>query len=210
MKKRFQGAVGMVMASLLLSAQASAQPTNAFNGHELFDTYCFICHGSAGKGDGPLASKMPARPADLSRSKRSTKELFNIVKGTTTHNINGAMPKWGYALSDPQINALVAYLQFLGAAKEALPGDPHLGKNLYGRHCSTCHGVHGRGDGVMVDVLPMKPADHTQAGAVAGLSNKELIAIIATGKGDYMPGWKGTLSDGEIAAIASYIRLLSH
>ena len=210
MRKIEKLVAGLFVVACGLSSQVMAQPTNAFIGHELFDTYCFVCHGSEGKGDGPLAAKMPTKPADLSRSKRSSKELFDIVKGTNTHNINGVMPKWGYALSDPQINALVAYLRFLGTASEALPGDPHAGKDLYGRHCTACHGVHGRGDGVMVGVLPMKPADHTQTGAVAGMSNKELVGIIATGKGDYMPGWKGTLSDEEIAALASYIRLMSH
>ena len=210
MKKTIQAITAVAMAVLLLPTQVSAQPTNAFSGHELFDTYCFVCHGSAGRGDGPLAAKLSAKPADLSRSKRSSKELFSIVKGTNGHNINGVMPRWGHTLSDPQINALVAYLRFLGTAKEGLPGDPHAGKDLYSRHCSACHGVHGRGDGVMVGVLPMKPADHTQTGAVAGMSNQELIGIIATGKGDYMPGWKGELSDEEIAALASYIRLMSH
>jgi cytochrome c oxidase cbb3-type subunit 3 len=210
MKKTIHTLAGLVLASFILLSPVSAQPTNAYKGHELFDTYCFVCHGTDGKGNGPLAAKMPKQPADLTSTKRSDKELFNIVKGTDTHNINGAMPQWGRALSDPQIHALVAYLRFLTTAREALPGDPHLGQQVYAQSCSACHGVHGHGDGVMANILPMKPADHTQAGAVANMSNQQLLAIISEGKGGYMPGWKGLLSEEEIAAVASYIRLMSH
>ncbi len=214
MKKTIFSLTSLALGALLLPLQGAAQGSNAFKGHELFDTYCFVCHGTDGKGDGPLAAKMQTRPANLTdksrMSKRSEKDLFRIVKGSNTHNINGAMPKWGQALSDPQIKALVAYVSFLGKSPEALPGDPHMGHDIYAKSCSACHGVHGRGDGVMADVLPMKPADHTSAGAVANMNNQALMAIISEGKGGYMPGWKDLLSAEEIAAVSSYIRLLSY
>ncbi|MDH5785121.1 MAG: c-type cytochrome [Chromatiales bacterium] len=210
MKKILEGVATAALAALLIPAQVLAEPTNAFQGHELYDTYCFICHGEDGKGKGPLASKMPSKPANLTTSKRSSKELFDIVKGTDKHNINGVMPEWGRLLSDPQIDSLVAYLRFLGNTSEVLPGDPHRGRKIYSRYCSACHGIHGRGDGVMVGVLPMKPADHTQTGAVATMSNTKLLGIIAEGKGVYMPGWAETLTEEEMAAVASYIRLMSH
>jgi cytochrome c oxidase cbb3-type subunit 3 len=214
MKKTLLSITSLALSALLIPMQAAAQGTNAFKGHELFDTYCFVCHGTSGKGDGPLAPKLQKQPANLTdkarMSKRSEKALFNIVKGTDTHNINGVMPKWGQALSDPDIKALVAYLHFLSNSAEALPGDPHRGEAIYARHCSACHGVRGRGDGVMANILPMKPADHTQAGAVAKMSNQQMMAIISEGKGGYMPGWKELLSAEEIAAVSSYIRLLSY
>ena len=210
MKKTIQVVTGLALASLFSTSQVSAQSTSAFAGHELYDTYCFVCHGTAGKGDGPLASKLSTKPADLTSSKRNDKQLFNIVKGTNKHSINGVMPEWGSALSDPQIKSMVAYVRYLTTAKEALPGDPHKGESIYAQSCSSCHGVHGRGDGVMAKVLPMKPADHTKAGAVGKMSNKTLLKIISEGKGDYMPGWSKTLSAEEIAAVASFIRLMSH
>ena len=198
MRKTLFTVASLALSALLFPLQGSAQGTNAFKGHELFDTYCFVCHGTSGKGDGPLASKMEKRPADLTdknrMSKRSEKDLFKIVKGTDTHKINGAMPRWGAVLSDPDINAIVAYLSFLSRSNESLPGDPHMGAGIYANSCSACHGVHGRGDGVMANILPMKPADHTKAGAVGEMSNQELIMTISEGRGGYMPGWKNLLS----------------
>ena len=214
MKKTLFSITSLALSALLFPMQGAAQGTNAYKGHELFDTYCFVCHGTSGKGDGPLASKMEKMPANLTdkkrMSKRTDKELFNIVKGTDTHKINGAMPQWGYVLSDPDINAIVAYLRFLRDADEALPGDPHMGESIYANSCSACHGAHGRGDGAMANILPMKPADHTKAGAVGKMNNQQLIATITEGKGGYMPGWKKLLSEEEIAGVASYIRLLSY
>jgi len=34
-------------------------------GHQLFQTYCLMCHGSDGKGTGPMARTLPHPPADL-------------------------------------------------------------------------------------------------------------------------------------------------
>lgn len=210
MKKTIFSICGLSLAALLIPLQSSAQGDNAFTGHELFDTYCAVCHDTNGTGNGPLASKLEKRPANLTQSTRSTKDMFQIVKGNSAHKINGAMPRWGQLLSDPQIKSIVSYVRFISSGNEPLPGDPHSGKEIYDRHCSACHGIHGRGDGVMVDILKIKPADHTKAGAVAGMSNKELLMTIIEGKGNYMPGWKGILSDDEVAAVASYIRLMSH
>ena len=214
MRKTLLSITSLALSALLFPLQGIAGGTNAFKGHELFGTYCFVCHGTEGKGDGPLASKMEKSPANLTdktrMSKRSEKDLFQIVKGTDTHMLNGAMPQWGRVLSDPDINALVAYLHFLSNSAEALPGDPHMGEDIYENSCSACHGEHGRGDGVMANILPMKPADHTRTGIVSKISNQQLIMTITEGRGDYMPGWNNLLSEEEIAAVASYIRLLSY
>lgn len=62
----------------------------------------------------------------------------------------------------------------------------------------------------MANILPAKPADHTHSGAVSKMDNQTLMMTISLGKGGYMPGWSKILSAEEIAAVASYIRLLSY
>ena len=42
------------------------------------------------------------------------------------------------------------------------------------------------------------------------LDNEELVESILDGKGRYMPAWRGILSQGDVEALVSYIRLLSH
>jgi mono/diheme cytochrome c family protein len=41
------------------------------------------------------------------------------------------------------------------------------------------------------------------------MTDEDLLKIIREGEGDYMPSWKGSLSDNEIADVASYVRMLA-
>jgi mono/diheme cytochrome c family protein len=41
------------------------KPTAAHSGEEMYGEYCAVCHGKAGKGDGPAASALKVAPADL-------------------------------------------------------------------------------------------------------------------------------------------------
>lgn len=71
------GAV-LLAASLFLSAgfvraqertktikKAPAPVTSPASGVEMFNTYCAVCHGKSGKGDGPAASEFKIPPANL-------------------------------------------------------------------------------------------------------------------------------------------------
>ncbi|MFO7593876.1 MAG: c-type cytochrome [Pseudomonadota bacterium] len=204
----------MLLAALLLSGNAAA--SDAFEGYKLYKSYCMVCHGVEGQGDGPLASKLGgSSPADLTNAahvgKRSDKELFQIIQGTADHaEIDGKMPRWGLAISGPQIKSLVAYIRFLHESNHNVLGDPELGKQIYLKSCAACHGPSGKGDGVMTNVLDMQPADHTKSGSMGAVSNERLLEVVRNGGNGYMPAWKGILSDEEITAVVGYIRLLSY
>jgi mono/diheme cytochrome c family protein len=43
----------------------TADQTSIQRGAELFQINCVVCHGIAGKGDGPIASKLQNKPFDL-------------------------------------------------------------------------------------------------------------------------------------------------
>jgi mono/diheme cytochrome c family protein len=47
------------------ASQVSANPPPAYEGRRLYVSYCQLCHGTGGKGDGPLAKEMQISPADL-------------------------------------------------------------------------------------------------------------------------------------------------
>lgn len=204
-------------AGVVFSSNAAA--SNAYEGYQLYNTYCIFCHGADGKGDGPLASKLgktkPANLTDASRMrKRSDKDLFQIIQGTADHaKINGKMPRWGLAIPGPQIQSLVSYVRMLHDAKEDVIGDPEVGKKIYMSTCSACHGPNGKGDGIMTNVLPMEPADHTDSAKMGKMSNGKLLNVITNGtRGpkSFMPGYRGSLSKDEINSLVGYIRLLSY
>ncbi len=213
MKRVLTMMLGVVMG--LGSAAATAQKTNAFEGRQLFNTYCFSCHGAEGRGDGPLAKQLPKRPANLadnSRMKnRSDIQLQQIIEGTADHGlVRGKMPRWNLALSGPQIKSVVAYIRVLHNPAVKVTGNPENGKKNYDRYCIACHGVNGKGDGIMAQVLSIKPADHTDGEAMAAIGNAELLKAIKDGTDKMMPAWNEVLDEKEMEGLVGYIRLLSN
>lgn len=203
-----------------IAPEIQAEPPPAYEGRRLYVSYCQLCHGTGGKGDGPLAQKMQIRPADLTTTVRSrsdtilrkiiTGEGRQTITGRDRHNLlSDAMPEWKDIFSDSQIDALIAYLRFLGTSRHELMGDPEVGLRLYQKYCQVCHGMEGEGDGIMTKLMGMTPMDHTNPNVTNRLDNEELARSILDGKGTYMPAWRGILSQNDVEALVSYIRLLS-
>lgn len=59
------------------------QPTeeNVARGQQVFNTYCAVCHGATGAGDGPLIPKYPNPPAYGTEKSKSLSDgnLFHVV-----------------------------------------------------------------------------------------------------------------------------------
>jgi mono/diheme cytochrome c family protein len=117
-----------VLTTGLLASSAGAQPRPTPSGSALFSTYCATCHGSSAKGDGPLASEMKNRPADLTQIAKRNGGTFPAVQVART--IDGRspvkghggrdMPVWGDVFPkstadstpvDEKIQSLVRYLE---------------------------------------------------------------------------------------------------
>jgi mono/diheme cytochrome c family protein len=119
-------ASGLLVAS---ARGASGQTATSYSGSSLFKTYCASCHGTSAKGDGPIASSLRKKPADLTQFMKKNKGTFPVDtvakmidgrEGPREHG-NSDMPVWGDAFaqsreeSDPasvkaRIDALVKYL----------------------------------------------------------------------------------------------------
>lgn len=138
-------ATAVVLAALLLAPAATApawaqepagQPQAEMRQHvtggEVFRTYCATCHGTSGRGDGPLAGSMRRKPSDLSEiAKRNGGEypseiVFRTIDGRTPVRGHGGpdMPVWGDAFArsrdggDPaivkeRIDSLVEFIRTL-------------------------------------------------------------------------------------------------
>jgi cbb3-type cytochrome c oxidase subunit III len=208
------GLIGSISSSL-------AEPPRAFEGRRLFVSYCQLCHGVSGEGDGPLAIQMQISPADLTTTIRSRSDtiLKKIITGQGRQTITGrdrhnllseAMPEWESVFGEQQVEALIAYLRFLSRSKHQLMSDPEVGYKLYQQYCAVCHGEEGEGDGVMTKLIRIQPADHSNINEMNPISNEGLVRIIQEGKDEYMPAWKDILNRNEIEALVSYIRLLSN
>jgi len=76
-------------------------PSNS--GKEMFNSYCAVCHGTSGKGDGPAASAMKTPPTDLTTlaqkngGKYPTSHVAAVIRGQAVTPSHGSedMPVWG-------------------------------------------------------------------------------------------------------------------
>jgi mono/diheme cytochrome c family protein len=89
----------------VLSAQNAAAGQNSpfvEKGHKLFDRYCATCHGTTGKGEGPVAAALKVAPPDLTAIQRAGEKFpFSHVqtkidgeREVTSHGTS-QMPVWG-------------------------------------------------------------------------------------------------------------------
>jgi mono/diheme cytochrome c family protein len=151
-----------------------AGPDAVSAGKTVYGRNCSRCHGTDGKGDGPIAYVMNPAPRDFSRGSykfRTTEsgqlptdqDLYQVV----TLGLPGSgMPPWKGKLSQTERWQLVHYLKSLYAkwdedAKANAPTPITIpkpipasadsvakGKDVYKlMKCWECHGEQGRGDG---------------------------------------------------------------
>lgn len=77
-------------------------------GQELFAKHCAQCHGTDGKGDGPMAKSSKVAPADLTRISQRAGGVFpasriaEIIRYGGNLEAHGSrdMPIWGKVFSD--------------------------------------------------------------------------------------------------------------
>ncbi|MGH7571879.1 MAG: c-type cytochrome [Gemmatimonadota bacterium] len=88
-------------------------------------------------------------------------------------------------------------------ASEAVSGEA-----VYVANCALCHGEDGRGEGQASIGLEPPPADFNDAewktgdGSLAAIRN----TVENGSPGTAMIGWRGTLTDAEIDAVARYVQ----
>lgn len=98
-------ALGMALSAQQIqkvTIQSSAVPSAA-SGQDMFHQYCAVCHGQAGKGDGPAANATKKRPADLTQLARKNNgkfpelQVINFILGKDVVVAHGSrdMPVWG-------------------------------------------------------------------------------------------------------------------
>lgn len=81
-------------------------------GEELYNMYCFSCHGDTGYGDGPAGGSMGIRPANF-HDQKVIKQKDGALFWKLT-NGKGNMPPFKEALTEEQRWQLVNFLRELG------------------------------------------------------------------------------------------------
>ena len=194
------------------------------DGKGIFAAKCAACHQANGRGAGPF----PALAGNPHVTAANTQDLIATVLNGKTGPVSvlgksysGAMPAWAGQFSNAEIAAVLTYIRAAWANKAPMVSEDQVaaanvptmlsGAANYGARCVTCHRSDGQGTASIIPPLAGNPH-------VAAADTRELIATIVNGKvgpvtvngityNSRMPGWKGHLSNADIAAVATYIRL---
>jgi mono/diheme cytochrome c family protein len=115
---------------LAASIGAAALPTvadaagDAAAGKTLFEQNCASCHGTTGKGDGPVGAALNPPPRDFSKgdfkfdtdqdgTPGTDADLLNVIKnGAGAYGGSPLMAPWGH-LPEADVQNLIAYVRSL-------------------------------------------------------------------------------------------------
>lgn len=100
---------GLILGLTSLAAEkkvikkVATPQTSAASGEEMYVSYCAVCHGKDGKGDGPAASALKTAPTDLTTLARKNNgkypslHVFHTIAGEENVPAHGSqdMPVWG-------------------------------------------------------------------------------------------------------------------
>jgi mono/diheme cytochrome c family protein len=184
-------------------------------GRIIFETMCWTCHGSAGRGDGPAvrAGSIPAPPSfHASGYAESTSEdllqRFNL--GLT--GADPAHPHMQYVSRILRPERFVEALAFIPALSypREIPGSALAGERLYDSRCAGCHGIEGRGDGLAAAALLLTPpADFSRDSLIAARDWEGVFRKIREGgrdvHGSSMPASALELSVEETWDVVAFL-----
>lgn len=112
----------LIFKALCVAALAVAvQPLSAADieaGETKFKQLCATCHGDDGRGDGPAARALRPAPRDMSDpewQEETSDEHIRLVteKGGPAAGLAPTMTAFGHALSDEDLDNVVAYIRSL-------------------------------------------------------------------------------------------------
>jgi mono/diheme cytochrome c family protein len=91
-------------------------PALIVHGKDLYETFCLVCHGQSGGGDGPIVPLIPTPPAYSSDRVRAMPagRLFHVITFGSGH-----MPSYASQVPADERWAIVAYVQTLQHGGEA-------------------------------------------------------------------------------------------
>ncbi len=113
------------------ASDASRETPAPPSGQVLYDRYCASCHGTSGKGDGPVAAALAKPPSDLTTLARRSggrldeAELIAVIDGRRMVAAHGPreMPVWG-AVFDEELSGQ-PWAQYTGLLRAQVLAD-HL------------------------------------------------------------------------------------
>lgn len=213
-------------------------------GRYVYQRNCLVCHGQWGDGKGEMAAGMLPTPRKFTTAVfkyRSTPPGFlpsdaDLIR-TIQNGIPGTSMPTFMQLSEREVRAVAEYIKFFSrkwqqpenyAAPLENPPLPawfekgaevkkkaEAGKAHYLKHCASCHGEKGDGDGPAAKTLvdswdqPVKAADLRRAALRSGSKPEDVYRVMLTGiSGSPMPAFGESLTEQERWELVAFVNEL--
>jgi mono/diheme cytochrome c family protein len=189
--------LGLLMLAAMLPAAATAEE-GASLGAPLYAAICATCHGADGTGKAGSAPDFTSPGAAAKLTDARISAMINYGHGAATR------AQWAH-WSGEQRSAVARFIRerFLLPANHS---DQSLGKRVYARNCSVCHGDRGNGMSWARGSLNPPPFDFT-SDLARGLTREDMIEAASRGRpGTAMVGYARKLAPSEIEAAIDFIR----
>lgn len=204
------GATGVWTAATADQAFPGAAPEH---GKPVFEKYCSFCHGLDGRADTPVARILRPHPRNFTdpvgMARLTDDQMYQAIKNGKPGT---AMAPWGRILTELQVGDVMEYVRSLTPAKTGLTADEislEIGKRIYVKECSGCHGLDGRADTDVAKVLHPHPRKFADPLEMARVDDGRMYSAIKLGRpGTAMASWGELLSPTEIIDLMRYVRSL--
>lgn len=209
---------------------------NVMRGREVYLKRCWMCHGDAGRGEGPDGEFLAPKPADFTEADPKKMPDYEWMWKVSEGISNSAMPVWRLLLSEEDRWNAIAYIKATYShpsepksvsdeppveyqaidpgAFEPTPDALARGKATYERLCITCHGAKGKGDGEWGKELLPTPANLTEDPAINSDAGWWYWRVDRGVVGDddthptAMPAWRFILTEQQKWEVVFYGRSL--
>jgi mono/diheme cytochrome c family protein len=95
-------------------------------GRQVYQSRCVSCHGESGRGDGPIAKNLEGPPVgDLTDSHWKHGDRTQDIRAVVERGVKDtAMSGWKGMISDRQLGASVAYVEYLAGRRQPVAASP--------------------------------------------------------------------------------------
>jgi mono/diheme cytochrome c family protein len=214
--------LALILCVLLLNG--SDEPYKL--GEHLYKETCLSCHGADGSGN--VKVTFIVNPRDLRKTILTKEQSYLIIRDGA--HFAGAradiMPSFKSTFNEKELRSLAYYVNKkfdpkaqervneLYNASEPVPKEKKaqmlkVGKKIFNRNCSWCHGVDGHGDGEATRNPEMSIFPYN---LVTSILNEEQMFLYTKYGGKHwgthktdMPSWSSKYDDYTLKSVSRYI-----
>ncbi len=221
--------IGGLTALFSLSLEASSSDTSFKNGEAIYEATCVSCHGINGETNEEM--QLVVKPRKLNLTILTQEQSFKVIKEGAHHwgAHSDLMPAFKYVYNDKELMDVAHYItkkfnpkvdekvkKLLAESNVISKTDKsqmlNIGKKIFNRNCSLCHGLTGNGQSAFVEQSKADKNFIYPYNLQRTLLTQNQIFLYAKFGGHYwgtdkddMPSWKKKYNDFKLKSVAKYV-----